>query len=82
MPNEKGEYCAMEMQTDLKTALDCGGRPGRFLRLPEVKRRLGISKSHFYQGIKEGRYPKPIKLGKRISVWREEDIDELIRNPR
>lgn len=39
---------------------------------------LGISKSNFWQGIRDGRFPKPIKLGKRTSVWRVSDIRSLI----
>jgi predicted DNA-binding transcriptional regulator AlpA len=30
--------------------------------------------------VKSGRFPEPIKLGPRITVWRVEDIRELIEN--
>lgn len=50
-----------------------------FLHLPQVLERIPISKSAWWQGCKEGRFPKPIKLGLRTSVWRSSDIAALIR---
>ncbi len=49
-----------------------------FLRLPQVLQFIPVSKTAFYDGITEGRYPAPIKLGKRSSAWRVEDIRKLI----
>ena len=37
---------------------------------------LPISPSSWYIGVKEGRFPKPRKLG-RMSIWRLEDIKHL-----
>ena len=39
---------------------------------------IPVSRSSWYKGIAEGRYPKPVKLGERASAWRVEDIRELI----
>lgn len=53
----------------------------RFLRLPEIigpKGLIPVSRSTWYAGIKDGRFPPPIKLGERVSVWRSEDIRKLI----
>ncbi len=50
-----------------------------FLRLPQVLTIIPISKSAWWQGCKDGRYPKPIKLGPRTTVWRSEDIATLVR---
>lgn len=49
-----------------------------FLRLPEVLRYIPIGKTTWWNGIKSGRYPKPVKLGTRITAWRAEDIRALI----
>ena len=49
-----------------------------FLRLRDVLEFIPISKSSLYAGIAEGRFPKPIKLGKRTSAWKVEDIRNLI----
>jgi len=31
-------------------------------------------------GVKDGRYPKPMKLGPRITVWRAEEIQRLVKD--
>lgn len=41
---------------------------------------LPISKSTWWAGVKDGRFPQPLKLGARVTVWRAEDIRELIQN--
>lgn len=52
-----------------------------FVRLPSILAPRGpipVSKSTWWAGIKDGRFPKPIKLGARITAWRVEDIRALI----
>lgn len=49
-----------------------------FVRLPEVLKVFPVSKSTWWAGVKDGRYPKPVKLGPKITAWRVEDIKELI----
>jgi len=41
---------------------------------------IPIGKSTWWEGVKTGRFPKPIKLGARITVWHVEDIRKLINN--
>ena len=48
-----------------------------FLRLPQVLERIPVSKSTWWSGIREGRFPKPIKLSVRTSAWLQSDIDDL-----
>lgn len=58
----------------------------KFYRLPEIigDRQRGIvgilpmSRSSWYAGVKDGRYPTPIKLSERSAAWRSTDIDELV----
>ena len=38
---------------------------------------IPVSKSTWWSGVKEGRFPKPLKLGPRITVWRVDDIRAL-----
>ncbi|MCD8141538.1 MAG: AlpA family phage regulatory protein [Planctomycetaceae bacterium] len=52
--------------------------PEGFVRLPVVLRVLGVGKTAFYLGIRDGKYPAPIKLGPRTSAWRVEDIRAVI----
>jgi len=49
-----------------------------FLRLPQILAIFPISKSAWWEGCRTGRYPKPIKLGPRTTVWRAEDITAFI----
>lgn len=49
-----------------------------FVRLPTVLSVIPVSKSTWWAGIKTGRFPKPIRLGARITAWRAEDIRALI----
>ena len=59
-----------------------------FLRLPQiignpkaeppVPAIIPVKKSCWWEGVKTGRFPKPVKLGPRVTVWRVEDIRDLI----
>jgi len=57
-----------------------------FFRLPQIigDCRKGIAplipvgRTTWWNGVKSGIYPKPIKLGPRITAWRVEDIYDLI----
>lgn len=53
------------------------------LRLKEILAPFGpipASKSTWWAGVKTGRFPKPVKLGPRITAWRAEDIDKLAKD--
>ena len=52
----------------------------RLLRIKEVLARLSISRSPFLEGCRTGRFPQPIKIGPRTTVWKAEDIDAFIEN--
>ena len=52
----------------------------RVLRLPEVKRKCGISRSAIYEGMKTGGFPNSIKLGSRMVGWSEQEIDDWIQS--
>ena len=49
-----------------------------FVRLAVVLLHIPVSKSTWWAGVKEGRYPQPVKLSARTTAWRVEDIRELI----
>ena len=54
-----------------------------FVRLSSILSPNGpipVSKSTWWAGIKTGRFPKPVKLGPRITAWRVEDIRTLIEH--
>ena len=48
------------------------------LRLPEVSRRTGLSRSTIYQRERDGGFPKHVKLSPRVSAWRSDEIAEFI----
>ena len=39
---------------------------------------IPVSKSTWWEGVKTGRFPKPVKLGPRITAWKAEDIRRLV----
>lgn len=58
-------------------------KEARLLRVNSIAGKNGvlpISKSTFWAGVKSGRYPKPVKLGPKITAWRSSDIDALIEH--
>jgi prophage regulatory protein len=56
-----------------------------FLRLPQIIGSannppiIPVSKSTWWAGVKSGRYPPSVKSG-RMTMWRVEDIRELIKS--
>ena len=56
-----------------------------FLRLPNIignpakgiKPIVPVSKSTWWDGVKKGRFPAPLKLSPGVTVWRSSDIDDL-----
>jgi prophage regulatory protein len=45
---------------------------------PPIPPVIPVSKSTWWAGVKAGRFPKPTKLGPRITAWRVADIRALI----
>ena len=45
---------------------------------PPIPPILPIGRTTFLNGVKSGKYPKPVKLGQRTTAWRVEDIRDLI----
>lgn len=51
-----------------------------YVRLKEVLHFIPISKSKLYADIKAGCFPKPKKLGPRVSAWHVNDIRDHINS--
>ncbi len=45
-----------------------------FVRLPFLIKLLGVSKTTIYKEIREGRFPKQVRISPRASAWRITDI--------
>lgn len=49
-----------------------------FIRLPVILKVLSIGKTTWWCGVRDGKFPKPIKMGKRTARWNVKDIRALI----
>ena len=49
------------------------------LRLPDVQKKIGLSRSSINQYVSEGSFPAPIELGPRAVGWIEAEVDEWIQ---
>lgn len=45
---------------------------------PPIPAVIPVGRSTWWAGIRQGRYPKSIKLSPRVTVWKVEDIRALI----
>lgn len=52
--------------------------PARILRRPDVEQRTGLKRAAIYAKMREGNFPKPIKLGERAVGWIEHEVEEWI----
>jgi len=50
------------------------------LKLREVEARTGLSRSTLYAQMAEGKFPRPVKLGKRAVGWTETSISKWIES--
>ena len=46
---------------------------------PPILPIIPVSKSAWWAGVASGLYPKSVKLNKRTTAWRVEDIHQLIK---
>jgi prophage regulatory protein len=49
------------------------------LRLPEVKKSTGLSRSTIYLRIAQGTFPKPITLGAHAVGWLQNEIEQWLQ---
>lgn len=45
---------------------------------PPIPPLIPVCKSSWWNGVRSGKYPRPIKLGPATTAWRVEDIRSLI----
>ena len=48
----------------------------RFIRISEVISTTGLSRSHIYDLISKGAFPRQYKLGERASGWLESEVSD------
>jgi prophage regulatory protein len=51
----------------------------RILRRADVEARCGFKRAHLYKLIRDGRFPRPLRIGIRAVGWDSVDIDPMDR---
>ena len=46
--------------------------------LPPIPARVPVGRSTWWQWVRDGKAPAPIKLGPRTTAWYESEVDDLI----
>lgn len=70
-----------DMQQKTETMIDLEQvtpEPLTLLRIKEVSKLTGMSRSSIYEKAKRGDFPKPIKLGPKTSAWIKREIKDHI----
>ena len=52
----------------------------QFYRLSQLKEKLSVSRSSIWSWVKDGSFPKPIKLGKNCTAWNSEDVHAWVQS--
>lgn len=52
----------------------------KFLRIKDVIEKTGIAKSTIWLWVNENKFPKPIKISPRVTVWENSKIEEWINS--
>jgi predicted DNA-binding transcriptional regulator AlpA len=49
-----------------------------YVRLPSILAVFPVSATTWHNGVKDGKFPQPVKLGPRTTAWKVEDIRKLL----
>src|SRR5690606_18794264 len=85
-PRDVSSADERRMQTDVRSdelSSMRRGRPAhdRFMRLPEVLRVCGFSRSTLYEKMGNGRFPRHVRLGENMVAWYESDVLGWLADP-
>lgn len=50
----------------------------QILRIQEVIKKTGLSRSNLYDMVRKGEFPAPLKLGERASGWLVSEVEAWI----
>ncbi len=64
------------MTTEIELAGSSAGR--RILRRAEVEQKTGIKRAHIYTLMKDGKFPRALKLGSRAVGWDSTEVEQWI----
>ncbi len=48
------------------------------LQSGDVMQQLGISRATLWRWVREGIFPKPVKIGNRLNVWKPEQLTDFV----
>ena len=51
----------------------------KFLRISDVAEKTALSESTIWLWINEQKFPKPIKLSPKVTIWEETKVDEWMQ---
>tara|TARA_R110002072_G_scaffold301401_1_gene481068 strand:- start:4829 stop:5116 length:288 start_codon:yes stop_codon:yes gene_type:complete len=68
------------MQTDTSPTASPPTTPRRctLLRTPAVLEAYGVSRPALYSHMKDGLFPRPIKLGEKLAVWPSDEVYAVV----
>jgi predicted DNA-binding transcriptional regulator AlpA len=52
--------------------------PQALLRLPTVLKLYPVGKTTWWNGVRSGKFPSPVRLGERLVAWKATDILALV----
>jgi prophage regulatory protein len=52
----------------------------QIIRMPQLVEKTGVSRAHVYALMKDGAFPRPIRLGRRAVGWRAADVDSWLES--
>lgn len=50
-------------------------KPALAYRARDLVEQLHISESTLWRWVREGKFPKPVKLGEAVTAWRARDVE-------
>lgn len=51
----------------------------KMLRIAEVCRRVGVSKSQIYRMVKDSGFPAPVQISRRTNAWVSADVEHWLQ---
>ena len=64
------------LNRERRTSSEADRKAPELLRREEVEHRFGVSRSWIYCEMRAGRFPEPVRIGKRAVRWKVVDLDE------
>lgn len=78
LPQIIGTLAASPRIKEPSNKQDSSSRRDRKTDAPFYNPLIPVSRSTWWAGVKNGRFPRPVKLSERCTAWRVEDIRALI----